>query len=422
MVNAMLSEFAENMNRLSGVRAIMKDIEDTLKKSGGRNFNNLSAGNPVVLPEVKEMWKKHTIELAESDEFGEVVGRYGQSDGYEPFIRAVINLVKRSYNWEINEKNVLVTPGSQQFYFYILNSFAGETKKGKKKVLFPITPEYTGYSNLAIHGNTNKAFKPEIKELNKHEFKYLVNFNEVELDEEIGVIIFSRPCNPTGNLITDEEVKGLVKLAKEKDIPVVIDSAYGPPIPSLVYGEMKPVMDENVIHVMSLSKAGLPGERIGIAIGSEELISLALAEQNNVCLHSSKYGQAIAASALESEELEKISREVINPFYKKKRELAENTIKESFDDSIPSFIHKGEGTVFLWLWFKDLPIDDWHLYKEIKKENVIVVPGSPFFPGLENDKWKHKKECIRVSLTASDKDLKEGLKKVGKVVSKIYST
>ena len=42
-----------------------------------------------------------------------------------------------------------------------------------------------------------------------------------------------------------------------------------------------------------------------------------------------------------------------------------------------------------------------------------------FFPGLEED-WKHKQECIRISLTADDPDLVEGIKRVGKTVKEIY--
>ena len=41
-----LSQFGMQMSQLTGVRAIMKDIIETLRNSAGQEFINLSAGNP----------------------------------------------------------------------------------------------------------------------------------------------------------------------------------------------------------------------------------------------------------------------------------------------------------------------------------------------------------------------------------------
>ena len=46
------------------------------------------------------------------------------------------------------------------------------------------------------------------------------------------MICVSRPTNPTGNVITDEELMKLDLLAQQRDIPLVIDNAYGVPFPA----------------------------------------------------------------------------------------------------------------------------------------------------------------------------------------------
>ena len=49
---------------------------------------------------------------------------------------------------------------------------------------------------------------------------------------------------------------------------------------------------------------------------------------------------------------------------------------------------KPEGAIFLWLWFKDLPITTEQLYQRLKARGVLMVPGHNFFPGLDKP-WPH---------------------------------
>jgi valine--pyruvate aminotransferase len=170
---------------------------------------------------------------------------------------------------------------------------------------------------------------------------------------------------------------------------------------------------------MSLSKAGLPGERIGIAIGDEKLIQPLESFQTNAGIHSSRYGQAIAARAIESGALANIAETVIRPFYKNKFDVLESTLDAAMPKNVPWFLHRGEGAIFGWLWLRDLPITDWEFYQELKKVGVIVVPGSSFFPGLKED-WEHKHQCLRISLTGSDEEITIGMQRLAKVAEQVY--
>jgi valine--pyruvate aminotransferase len=202
------------------------------------------------------------------------------------------------------------------------------------------------------------------------------------------------------------------------DVPVLVDSAYAPPFPALNFTAMTPQFGENIIHCMSLSKAGLPGERIGIAIGDPKLIGVLESFQTNACIHSSRYGQAIAAKAISSGKLADIATNVIRPHYQRKIEVLENTLDAAMPD-IPWYLHRGEGAIFAWLWLQDLPMTDWEFYQELKQLGVIVVPGSTFFPGLRED-WRHKQECLRISLTATETEIAEAMKRLAKVVQQVY--
>jgi len=408
------------MSQLSGVRAIMKDIVETLRAGAGQEFINLSAGNPLILPEVEQLWRDCTTELLASGEYGEVVCRYGSSQGYQPLIAAVVADFNRRYQLNLNERNILITPGSQALYFLAANALGGYTADGQlKQIILPLSPDYTGYGGVSLISESLKAYRPAI-EISPipHRFKYRPDFSQLEINAQTGFVLFSRPCNPTGNVLTQEEVEKIAALAAPFDVPVLIDSAYAPPFPALNFTEMTPVFGPNIVHCMSLSKAGLPGERVGIVIGDESIIQALEAFQTNLCIHSSRYGQAIAAIAIRSGALAQLSVTVIRPYYQAKLTVLETTLDAAMPD-VPWYLHLGEGAIFAWLWLQDLPISDHEFYQQLKAVGVIVVPGHPFFPGLAAE-WNHTHQCFRISLTASDADLEVAMQRLAQVVKQVY--
>ncbi|MEC4984697.1 MAG: valine--pyruvate transaminase [Oscillatoria sp. PMC 1068.18] len=418
-----LSQIGVQMSSLTGVRAIMKDIIETLRAGEGREFINLSAGNPVILPEVEQLWRDCTAELLASSEYGEVVCRYGTSGGYEPLIAAIVADFNRRYGLELSDRHVLITPGSQSIYFYAANAFGGKTSSGElKQVVLPLSPDYTGYGGVSLTPEAVIAYQPTLDiDEEAHRFKYRPDFSQLEITEKTGCVIFSRPCNPTGNVLSDAEVRKIASLAAPYNVPVLVDSAYAPPFPALNFRSMTPIFGGNIVHCLSLSKAGLPGERIGVAIGDPEILKVLESFQTNACIHSPRYGQAIAARAIASGKLAHISTEIIRPYYQEKFAVLEATLAESMPDYIPWFLHLGEGAIFAWLWFQDLPITDWEFYQQLKEFAVIAVPGSSFFPGLREN-WQHKHQCLRISLTASNEEIVLGMQRLAELTNRVYQT
>ncbi len=421
-MNPALTRFGAQMSHLTGVRAIMKDIIETLQAGAGKEFINLSAGNPTILPAVEQMWRDCTMALLDSAEYGEVVCRYGSSQGYGPLIEAVVKDFNQRYGLHLTRHNILITPGSQSLYFFAANAFGGYTLDGDlKQIVLPLNPDYTGYGGVSLVPEALIAYKPAL-ELDEaaHRFKYRPDFSQLDISAGTGCVIFSRPCNPTGNVLADEEVEKIAALAAVNEVPVLIDSAYAPPYPALNFAEMTPMFGGNLVHCMSLSKAGLPGERIGIAVGDESVIQVLESFQTNLCIHSSRYGQAIAARAIASGALADISLQVIRPHYQHKFTIVETTLDRAMPANLPWFLHRGEGAIFAWLWFQDLPISDWELYQQLKQSGVIAVPGSTFFPGLHED-WPHTKQCLRISLTATDDQIQTGMERLAQIVESVYA-
>lgn len=399
----------------------MKDIIETLRAGAGQEFINLSAGNPLILPEVEQLWRDCTADLLASSEYGDVVCRYGASQGYQPLIDAIVQDFNRRYGLHLSDRNVLITPGSQSLYFYAANAFGGYTESGNlRKIVLPLSPDYTGYGGVALTPEALIAYKPRLDiDPQAHRFKYRPDFSQLEINETTGCVIFSRPCNPTGNVLTDDEVRKIADLAAGYEVPVLIDSAYAPPFPALNFTDLTPLFGDNIIHCLSLSKAGLPGERIGIAIGDESLIQILESFQTNLCIHSPRYGQAIAARAIASGALAELSEKVIRPFYQTKLQIVETALDQAMPADVPWYLHRGEGAIFCWLWLDELPLRDWDVYQQLKQVGVIVVPGNSFFPGLRED-WAHKHQCLRISLTGTDAELALAMQQLAQVVKQVY--
>ncbi|MEP5324464.1 aminotransferase class I/II-fold pyridoxal phosphate-dependent enzyme, partial [Marinobacter alexandrii] len=245
-----------------------------------------------------------------------------------------------------------------------------------------------------------------------------VDFSKLELKEDVAALCVSRPTNPTGNVLTDAEIEHLDAVAKGRDIPLIIDGAYGLPFPNIMFESAKPLWNENIMLVLSLSKLGLPGVRTGIVVAREDIIEAFTNTNTVVSLACGTLGPALASSLLSSGEMLSLTRDYVTPFYRERSQQAVQWFVEALGD-LPFHIHKPEGAIFLWLWFDNLPITSQELYVRLKKRGVLVVPGHDFFVGLDNE-WSHKHECLRVSYAQDADAVKRGIALIASEVRRAY--
>jgi valine--pyruvate aminotransferase len=283
--------------------------------------------------------------------------------------------------------------------------------------MLPMTPEYIGYTDVGLSEDLFVARKPEIELLAGNQFKYHVNLNAVSMTDDIGAMCVSRPTNPTGNVLTDVEVDGLLALARRHDVPLIIDGAYGTPFPDIIFTTARPVWNEQVILCLSLSKLGLPGVRTGIVVAAEPVID-ALTGMNAILhLSTGSVGPALALPMVRSGDILRLSRELVNPYYRRKGEQALDCVQAALA-GCEFRVHKPEGAFFLWLWFPGLGVSSAELYARLKARGVVVLPGHHFFPGLREE-WVHKHECIRISYTQSDDVVRRGIELLGTEVKSL---
>jgi valine--pyruvate aminotransferase len=290
----------------------------------------------------------------------------------------------------------------------LFNLLAGESAGGRRRILFPLVPEYIGYANQGLCEGMFTACLPRIEERGPHEFKYRVDFEQLRVTPDIAGIAVSCPTNPTGNVLTPEEFARLRDLAREHGIPFIVDNAYGHPFPNVMYTEFHPRWEPGMIFSISMSKVGLPGVRNAMMVADKAIVK-ALANMNAiVSLANGNVGQAILLPLLADDTLPRVSREVIRPFYRARSDFAVRVLTEALGEAFPWALHAREGAFFLWLWLKNLRIPAAELYQRLKARDVLVIPGHYFAPGLAT-RWPHVEQCLRITFSQPEQVVREGL-------------
>jgi len=417
------SKFGKRFTRHTGASELMDDMGAAMDESGSMigPMLMLGGGNPARIPAVEQIFKAQLAAVIDQpDEFSRMVGNYSRPAGEGRFRRALARLLHNQYGWDLSENNIALTSGSQNAFFILFNLLAGDMERTgtHKQILLPMAPEYIGYCDVGVSENMFHASRPTIEYLDHRLFKYHVDFDAIDVSENIGAVCVSRPTNPTGNVLTDDEINKLLGLAEASDVPLIIDNAYGMPFPHIIFTEVKPLWNENIILCMSMSKIGLPGIRTGIVIAREEIIS-AVSSMNAVMhLSVSSVGAVLLHKLVASGEIINISHNIITPFYRSRVEHALVCVRSEFE-GIEYRIHVPEGALFLWLWFPDLPITSAELYSRLKRRGVLVLSGHHFFPGLKED-WRHKNECLRMTYSQDPETVAAGIRIIAEEVRRAF--
>lgn len=414
------SHWGTSIRDKSGITTLMRDL--SCVHTDNESLSMLGGGAPLRIPAIEDYFRKQMEAIMEQPQvFEDLFGNYGEPQGLTRFVESLAALLSNEFNWNIEPENIAITNGSQMAFTLLFRMLAGKFSDGsRKKILLPITPEYIGYSDTGEEYPLFHSRLPQIVDISANTFKYRVDFDNLAISSDINAICVSRPTNPTGNVLGDNEIHQLSNIAKQNDIPLIIDSAYGLPFPGLVYTDANAIWNENIVLVLSFSKLGLPGTRTGIVVANTEIIDMLACTNAVATLASSNFGVTLACNSVATGEILSISREIILPRYKKAASFATETVHSKLSD-VPYKLHSVDGAFFLWLWFPDLPITCYELYERLKARNVIIVPGNFFFPGLQEE-WSHRNECIRISYAQPEEDFSKGVEIIADELKRAYAS
>lgn len=420
------SAFGKKFSQSSGIVTLMEDLGTALRERPDMCF--MGGGNPAQIPAVEAQFKASLNDILEDPKLAnQLFGVYQSPQGDGECLSALADYLGKTFDWPITERNIAVSNGSQSAFFTLFNLFGGDVgddedvEYDRRLIQLPLAPEYLGYADIGIDKALFKAARPSIELLDDQQFKYHVDFSELNITPDVGAICVSRPTNPTGNVLTDDEIDQLQQLAETNAIPLIIDGAYGAPFPSIIFSEIVPKWTPNTILVLSLSKLGLPGARTGIVIADEAVITAFSRANTVLSLAPGNMGPMLLTQLLKENTLQDLAKNEIRPFYEARAQMALSACQTHLAE-LPCRVHKPEGAIFLWLWFEGLPITSQALYERLKARGVLVVPGEHFFMGLDDQSdWPHSRECIRVTYTQAPERVEAGIKVIAEEVRAVFA-
>eukprot|EP01103_Thecamoeba_quadrilineata_P018013 TRINITY_DN6641_c0_g1_i1.p1 TRINITY_DN6641_c0_g1~~TRINITY_DN6641_c0_g1_i1.p1 ORF type:complete len:370 (+),score=60.51 TRINITY_DN6641_c0_g1_i1:106-1215(+) len=274
------------------------------------------------------------------------------------------NLVKDSS--PLTKNDVLITNGAAGALFIINTSLLS-----KEDHLIVIRPNYATNIEVPLTIGCKISFIDL-----SFEKGWKISADEIEsaITPQTKLISITTPHNPTGTIMTFQEIQDIISVAEKNNIHLLVDETYR----NTCFPTTYPIVaskSKKVISVSSLSKAyGLPGLRIGWLITQDqELMDRFLAAKEMIYISNSALDEAVAAHFYENKEkfVTKINEKALANFYLLSQWLLQETRLECI---LP------QGGVVCFPRFKeDLKIDTGKFYQVLRDEyKTMVGPGHWF--------------------------------------------
>lgn len=323
---------------------------------------NLGIGEPDFTP------SDHVLEEAKKA-LDEGKTHYAPTNGIPELREALAKKARADYGLSYDpDDEILVTVGGTQAIFLALLSLINPSDE----VLIP-NPGFVCYEPTILMADGVPVSVPTLEQ---NGFKVDKSLVMSQITDKSRVVIINSPHNPTGSVLSYDDLSGLAKLAVGRDLVVISDEVYE----KITYDGTRHHclaafngMRERTLVIGSFSKTyAMTGFRVGYAYGPRELISsLALAHQFSVaCVDG--IAQYAALAALEGPQ--DFVKEMVSEFDRRRRLLCArlNDI-EGFKCGLP----KGAFYIFANIKAFDVASEKFaeHL---LSSGRVVTVPGSSF--------------------------------------------
>ncbi len=296
------------------------------------------------------------------------------------------------------ESEILITVGVSEGLDLALRAILNPGDE----VIIP-DPCYVAYpSDIILAGGTPISI-PTCEENN---FVIKARDIETQITKQTKVILIGYPANPTGAVMTKEELSEVAKLARKYNLLVISDEIYA----RLVYGTdhtcfaSLPGMKEQTILLGGFSKSyAMTGWRIGYIAGNQQLIGAATKIHQYTMLSAPTIAQMAAIEALKNGENE-IQRMVQE--YDGRRRII---VKRLNEIGLSCFEPKGAFYAFPSIKATGMTSEEF-AEKLLVEEKVAVVPGSAF--------GEHGEGFIRCCYATSLANIEEALSRMGRFIKK----
>ena len=317
---------------------------------------------------------------------------YTSNAGLKELKIEICNYLKRKFNLNYNESEVLVTIGGSEAIDVGLRAMIDPGDE----VLIP-EPCYVSYLPCA---QLTHAVPVPIPLKVENEFQLTAAEVEEACTEKTKVLILPFPNNPTGAVLSRKNLEEIAKVCIEKDLFVISDEIYA----ELTYGDKHvsiaemPGMAERTIVINGFSKAfAMTGWRLGYAAGPEEIISQMTKIHQFAIMCAPTTSQYAAVEALRNGDDDVA---MMTEAYNQRRRFLLHELRRIGMDC---FEARGAFYVFPSIKKYGMTSEDFAL-KLLQEQKVAVVPGTAFGDSGEG--------YIRISYAYSLDSLKRALERI----------
>ncbi|MDD6995696.1 MAG: pyridoxal phosphate-dependent aminotransferase [Candidatus Borkfalkiaceae bacterium] len=382
----------EKMRRLGANRSVIRDLFEYAnarrKEIGAENVFDFSLGNPSV-PTHEDVTAR-MISLLQNQPPASLHG-YTSAPGAAEVRQAIAAYIANAYSAECSPELIYLTCGAAAALVCALSALL--CAEDEAVVFAPFFPEY----RVFIENTGAKLVCVPCKEPD-----FSIDFTSFSkaVTNKTRVVIVNSPNNPTGKVITEEELKTLCAILKQKEreygapIYLISDEPYREIVYGNVFVPYVPRYYNNAAVCYSFSKSlSLPGERIGyISVSPRAQNAAAVFEA--ICGAGRAHGYVCAPSLLQFTVAECLGKTADFSSYKINRDLLYSYLCETGYDCV-----RPDGAFYLFV--KALEKDAKAFSERAKKYELILVPSDDFYyPGYVRISYCVPIDTVRRSLPA----------------------
>jgi len=380
--------FAERMSRLGTEGAFEVLAKARRLEADGKRIVHLEIGEP-------DFATPDNIIEAGISALQNGFTHYTPASGIMETRKAVADFVTRMLKTDVDPTEVVLVPGSKNVLLFTLLACI----EPGDEVIIP-DPAYPAYHSQV---NFIGAIPRLVKLREETGFRMDLDELRAQITPKTRLVIINTPQNPTGGVLTEEDIKGICELVQEHDLMLVSDEIYS----QLVYGFhhvsplSQPGMRERTVLMDGLSKSyAMTGWRLGYAVAPRELA----AKLDTLMINSSScaagFTQMAAIEALSTDESERAVHRMVKVF-----EHRRNLVVDRLSALPGVRCAKPQGAFYAFPNIEGTGFGERELAERLLTEaGVAVLPGTAFGEG--------GKGFIRLAYTQSEDELTEGLNRI----------
>ena len=398
MQQNLLSQRVQNMAESATIK--MAQMARNLTAQG-HHVISLSLGEPDFDT------PKHIKEAAKQA-LDEGYTKYTPVPGLMELREAICEKFKRDNNLEFKPNQIVVSNGAKQS---LANLGLALLDEGDEAII--LAPYWVSYSAIVkLAGGKTVLVKSGIE----NDYKVTAEQVAAAITERTKMVLFSSPCNPTGSVYSEAELKAIADvIAPHENIMIISDEIYE--YINFVGGHVSIGTFENVkdrtVTVNGFSKGfAMTGWRLGYMGAPAWLASACAKIQGQITSGANAFGQKAAAFALMADMK---PTQAMKETFLERRDMMIDLLRE-----IPGYkVNKPTGAFYIFPDISDYfgtsdgttTINNASDFCEyiLTTAFVGVVTGSAF--GADN--------CFRISYASSEEDLREAVRRIKEAVSQL---